>query len=485
MEQLTPWAKAPETASKKTLIAYSLAFAPSAVLCYNAFYLYYMYFMTDVAHINPITAGYVSLIAISWDAISDPTIAVMSDRCRWKAGRRTPFMIIGLLVMTVALTLVFNVIDASERTRTFYFVCMTILFWTGATMWDIPHNALGAELVSKQSEREKLRIGTTIVDGCGLMLVSYVIPNLSDYFIRTMPSEAMAWRMTIICICALALVIGLFTWNYLRKKEPKVNWEAYDELHKNDEKKESLLVVIKELFLLKPYKFLCGVVVFGQIGNVCFQSSIVYFMTYISGFTAFQQSIVLLVHYLTQLVIGLVLAAGLQKVVSSRKMFIGGLALGTFASVVFPNFMDCSQMPILLIYSILLACSVRAIWLYCYIFAYQCAMLDDIKNEKHREGNIVGFMSLGLKLGAALASWIIGFVLNHTGYDGTAAVQTAEALNGLKSLLGIYGAIFLAIALLLAILWPMREKQADAIEKAIEARDAGEEYSTEEFKNLL
>lgn len=485
MEQLTPWESSPKKASKGTLFAYSLAFAPSAVLCYNAFYLFYMYFMTDVAGINPVTAGYVSLIAISWDAVSDPTIAVMSDRWRGKAGRRTPFMIIGLLIMTVALTLVFNVIDASESVRTFYFVCMTILFWTGATMWDIPHNALGAELVSSQAEREKLRIGTTIVDGCGLMLVSYVIPNLSDYFIRTMPSEAMAWRMTIICICALALVIGLFTWNYLRKKEPKVNWEVYDEIHKNDAKKESLLVVIKELFLLKPYKFLCGVVVFGQIGNVIFQSSIVYFMTYISGFNAFQQSIVLLCHYLTQLIIGLVLAAGLQKKVSSRKLFIGGLAVGFIAMVIFPNFMDCSNMAILILYAVMLACAVRAIWLYCYIFAYQVAMLDDIKNEKHREGNIVGFMSLGLKLGAALASWIIGLVLNSTGYDGTAEVQSAEALHGLQSLLGVYGSIFLGIAVLLAVLWPMREKQAAAIEKAIEARNAGQEYSTEEFQNLL
>ena len=134
--------KSPDKVSLKTLLAYSIGFAPSAVLCYNAFYIYYMYFVTDIAHISAIAAGFITLIAIVWDAISDPIIAFMSDNCRWKSGRRIPFMGIGVIAMTSSLVAIFTVIDVSETGRVIYFIVTTLIFWTGAK-WDIPYNALG------------------------------------------------------------------------------------------------------------------------------------------------------------------------------------------------------------------------------------------------------------------------------------------------------------------------------------------------------
>lgn len=260
-----------------TLIAYSIGFAPSAVLCYNAFYIYYMYFMTSVAGVSALLAGWVSLGAITWDAISDPIIAYKSDNCRWKAGRRIPFMTIGVVLMSISLVLIFTVFDLPQSWKAVYFMVMTIFFWTGATMWDIPHNALGAELVTKQAQREKLRIGTTIVDGIGLMFIAYVVPNMSNYLIAHTDSEAKAWQLTMIIIAAIALVIGLTVCAILKNKEPKIDWAARDAASKKENiKRDGVGKTIVELFKLKPYKFLCSTVVAVNIGSVCMQSGIVY-----------------------------------------------------------------------------------------------------------------------------------------------------------------------------------------------------------------
>lgn len=484
MEQTRYLSKLPEKASSSTLFFYSIGFAPSAVLCYNAFYIYYMYFMTDIAHISAVVAGWISLGAIAWDAVSDPIIAHASDKCRWKSGRRIPFMTIGVVLMSVSLVAIFTALDISPAMKAVYFMFATIVFWTGATMWDIPHNALGAELVSKQQQREKLRIGTTIVDGIGLMFVVYVIPNMSDYLIQTTGDEPKAWQLTMVIIGALALCIGLTVCYILKTREPLIDWEKHDEAMKG-EQADKLRVVIKELFQLRPYKYLTTLVVTVNCGNVCMQSAIVYFMTYISGFTPQQQAIVLVIHYASHLACGLLIGAGLQKRFGSRKIFIAGLATSVFASLVFPNFLNANSMVIMCIYAVLQAVGVRVLWLYCYIYAYGVSMLDDIKNTKHREGNVVGFMSLGLKMGAAIATWLIGYILQTYGYDGTLSVQSAEALTGVRILIGALPVLFIGIGLLLMIKYPMTDKDTRNIEEAIEKRNAGLPYSTEEFAHLM
>jgi len=473
-----------KTLSLKTLAMYSIGFAPSAVLCFNAFYIYYMYFMTDIAKIPAIIAGGISLFAIAWDAVSDPIIAYKSDNCRWKIGRRVPFMTIGVIVMTLSLVFTFTVFDLSVTGKSIYFVIWTLLFWTGATMWDIPHNALGAELTSKQSEREKLRIGTTIVDGIGLMFVVYIIPNLSDYLIKSTGNEPKGWQLTMVVISLLALIIGLSTCITLYKEEPKIDWEKRDAAN-NGAAKKKVSQTIKELFQLKPYKFLCITVVAVNIGSVCMQSAIVYFMTYLSGFTPAQQSMALVCHYATHLIFGILIGSFLQKKFGSRKIFIVGLSITIFACFFFPNFASVTSLPMMILFLIMQSIGVRVLWLYCYIYAYGISMLDDIKNKKRREGNVVGFMSLGLKMGAAIATWLIGFVLQRTGYDGNAVVQLSSAISGIRLLVGFIPVIFISIGLYSIIKYPMRDHDIVNIEEAIKKRNEGLPYSIESFEHLM
>ena len=127
---------------------------------------------------------------------------------------------------------------------------------------------------------------------------------------------------------------------------------------------------------------------------------------------------------------------------------------------------------------------VRVLWLYCYIYAYGIAMLM-ILRIKHREGNIVGYMSLGLKSGSAFATLLIGIVLQISGYDGTLAIQSASALRGIHILIGILPVIFLGFGLILLIKYPMRDKDVTIIEEQIVKRDAGLPYSTLEIEHLM
>ncbi|NBI64866.1 hypothetical protein D3Z38_17950 [Clostridiales bacterium] len=61
---------------------------------FNVFSFFFLFFLTDIAGVSPAIAGTISLIAVLWDAITDPIIGFISDNLRSKYGRRRPMMIV-------------------------------------------------------------------------------------------------------------------------------------------------------------------------------------------------------------------------------------------------------------------------------------------------------------------------------------------------------------------------------------------------------
>ena len=57
--------------------------------------LYVTHFLLNVVGLRPELAGAVQLIGRTVDAISDPAMGRLSDRCRWRWGRRRPFLSLG------------------------------------------------------------------------------------------------------------------------------------------------------------------------------------------------------------------------------------------------------------------------------------------------------------------------------------------------------------------------------------------------------
>ncbi len=70
-------------------LGYGVAgFGDSAL--YGVFVSFYLYFLTDVAHLVPVVAGTLIMIGIAWDAITDPMVGIVSDNSVCRFGRRRP-----------------------------------------------------------------------------------------------------------------------------------------------------------------------------------------------------------------------------------------------------------------------------------------------------------------------------------------------------------------------------------------------------------
>ena len=100
----------------KTKVGYSLGGTGDAI-AYDFIGSFLMFFLTDLAGISPAIAGSIIGVAVLWDAITDPIIGILSDRCKSKYGKKRPFILFSAIPLAVVMIMLFHVVGFC----TFYF----------------------------------------------------------------------------------------------------------------------------------------------------------------------------------------------------------------------------------------------------------------------------------------------------------------------------------------------------------------------------
>ena len=97
---------------------------------------------------------------------------------------------------------------------------------------------------------------------------------------------------------------------------------------------------------------------------------------------------------------------------------------------------------------------------------------DYLVTGERREGAFFGIWTWGLKLGGALAAFLVGVTLEAMGYVANAVPQADSAQLGIRLFLGpISAAIFILSAVVLYF-YPITEKRYKEILAEIAERDA-------------
>ncbi|MCG8592183.1 MAG: MFS transporter [Proteobacteria bacterium] len=124
------------------------------LLFFVQFYL--LKFATDVLLLAPAAVGAVMALTKLWDAVSDPLVGTWSDRTQHRWGRRRPWMFAALPVLLASFVLLWSPPASWGATATTAFFCLMLLgFYTGFTLYSVPHGSLGAELCPTPHERTR------------------------------------------------------------------------------------------------------------------------------------------------------------------------------------------------------------------------------------------------------------------------------------------------------------------------------------------
>ena len=124
------------------------------------FFVWYLgaYYLT-VLGLSPILTGSALLLALFFDAVSDPLIGSISDRIRSRFGRRHLFMGISLIPISITYFMLFipdQNWSNNQLVLFFWLLIFAILTRFFVTLFDIPHRALAAEIPDTYEEKANI-----------------------------------------------------------------------------------------------------------------------------------------------------------------------------------------------------------------------------------------------------------------------------------------------------------------------------------------
>lgn len=122
----------------------------------NGFSYFLLFYYNQVLGLPGAYAGLAILIAMIFDAVSDPIVGVWSDNTRSRWGRRHPFMYASAFPVAFTYFFLWNPPELSEFGLFVYLTVASVLVRLFITLYEIPSSAIVAELTDDYDERTRM-----------------------------------------------------------------------------------------------------------------------------------------------------------------------------------------------------------------------------------------------------------------------------------------------------------------------------------------
>lgn len=443
---------------------------------FNLFYFFFMFFLTDYAGVSPAAAGTISLIAVIWDAVTDPVVGHISDNLRYRYGRRRPLMLAAALPYAIGTFLLFHNVGLAGSAKAAYFTAVAILFWTSYKVFVIPFFALGAELTSDFNERTSLRAWASFFLYVAVLLTSAATPMLLKINGEMGYTGSQGWDKVGFIFGVLVLASALLCWALTRGGEPAGQPEAPKDGH------SGLIVNLLDILKLRPVKVLgCSVLGWAMV-TALLSSGPIYLM---NNLRYSEERISLFFTVMAVMSIIWIPLVNYCSGIMDKRMVYSGAMLVSTAGFAFFGMSGFGGFAALLVFISIYALGNTTFWTVHYSMMYDISELDEFVNGKRREGAISALMSLFQKIGSAICMWLIGLLLSWSGYDGRLAVQPQTAQNMIFYINTLIPALFGLLAVVCGVVYPLTAGRFAALMTALRAKRSGAVYNVEGFRELL
>ncbi len=142
----------------------------------NGFAYLLLLFYGTVVGLEPALVGTALLIALIFDAFSDPVVGYWSDNMRSRWGRRHPFMYAAAIPAALCYSLLWQPPEWTEGELFVYLVVLAILIRTLITFYETPSSALMPELTADYDERTSIQAWRSFfgwAGGAGMAVFTY------------------------------------------------------------------------------------------------------------------------------------------------------------------------------------------------------------------------------------------------------------------------------------------------------------------------
>ena len=417
----------------------------------------YPFFLTDVAGISAALAGTIPLIGRIADAISDPLMGRLSDRSRWKAGRRRPFFLIGMVPFGVSFAaLWWNTEGMTEADALSFYTTLYVLFSLSTTVIAVPYLAIIPEMTSTYNERTALNAWRAAGAVLGALLAAAALQPMADAF----GGGPQGYQKAGLVAGAWMIVF----WPFIHR----VTFERPD---RTTTPGAGLWTSIQSLLKHAAFTRLTGLYILGWIAIDLTSTMFLYYFTWWLGRPEdFKWTLGL---FLGMVALSLPLWNAIARRVDKHTIFLLGAGswIGSQALLFYAD-ADLARG------WIFLGAAIGGIG-YAAADMIPWSMLGEVVDEdelntgQRREGVYFGLFMFLRKLGGASAVALALWVLDLSGYQGMAASQTEDTLTTIRFLTAAVPAGFVVLAALVARGFPITRARHAEIRAGLEARRGG------------
>ena len=138
----------------------------------NVLSFFLLFYLTTACGLSGGLAGAALSVGLIVDAVMDPLIGSLSDGWKSRFGRRLPFMVAGLVPMTICFVLLFSLPSGlSQIALACWVAALHIVMRVSMSLVVLPYQAVGAELSDDYVERSSLMSWRWGIGQIGALLV--------------------------------------------------------------------------------------------------------------------------------------------------------------------------------------------------------------------------------------------------------------------------------------------------------------------------
>lgn len=426
-----------------------------------------MFYLTTAMGLNSIVIGNLMMVSKLLDGVSDVFFGSLMDKTKSKMGQARPWMLFGQIGVSLSLFLVFCIPSMSPTMQYAYFfvfyTAYNAIFYTANS---IAYASLAAKITKNGQERVQLGSIRFIFATFTTLVISYNATNLVEKF----GGGTKGWRMVALLFALIALAVNTFS-VLMVKEIPDEQTDTQTEEKQPSGSTVSFLESMKLLLKNPYYIIILGLYLVNYIYSGITQGAGIFFMTYYMGDPALLGTFSL-VSLIPVMIILILTPTLVKKCGTMRKMNLYTRVIAIAMGVIFVVAAMNKNLPLMLISAFFRNMAGGPLTGTLNAMVAETSDYTWRTQKVRIDGVMFSCSSIGVKLGGGIGSAVVGWLLAWGGFDNTASVQPASAVNIIFFMYAVVPVIFGLLMAVLVYLLKVEDANREWDQKHLEGENA-------------
>lgn len=404
-----------------------------------------------------------------YDALFDLIMGYVSDNTKSKWGRRRQYVLAGAVILGISFALMWQLYAENGVTYNFwYFLMISLIFYSGLTIFSIPYVAMGYEMSDDFHERTNIMATSQLIGQLAWVVAPWFWVIMGDQTL--FPSSDVAVRTLAVYVaigCAILAAIPAFfipSKSTLNEDYSPIDFKGI--LGSFGEIKEGLKASIE----IKPFRKICiaTFLIFNAFQTTAaFSYFIIKYYLFKGNEDGFGLWPTLFgsVGAIITTVAVIPIVARMSKTMGKKKAFLVSQGISVIGYILL-YVLFVPGKPYLFLFALpFFSFGIGSLFTLMMSMTSDVIDIDELNTGKRREGSLGAIYWWMVKFGTAVAGLLSGLILSLVAFQSNAATQTDETMFWLRI-------FFVGVPIIgtLSAIWVMRNYDIDEA-KAREVRD--------------